>query len=112
MPCFLEPGHEGDHVPWVPHDDDWVPDGGPAGSPDHWHYEIDEDITLTVWPRSSGTWIWEVWNTSHTCGGPTDDERRGCPACADPDEPVIEDEVGSFAEAKRAAERAWWDSSD
>ncbi len=107
MPCGNDPGHAGDCIPWVPHDDDWKPDGGPESSPDHWRYEVDEDITLTVWPRMNGRWIWEVWNTEHTCGGPTPDEQRGCLACEDPDEPVLEDEVSSFDEAKRAAERAW-----
>lgn len=82
----------------------WEPDGGPESAPDHWRCEWNEDVTLTVWPRMNGTWIWEVWNTTHVCSGLTDDERQSCRACEDPDEPTVEDEAASFEEAKRAAE--------
>jgi len=106
LPCDLALGHAGECVPWVPHDDDWEADGGPESAPDHWRYEKDDDVTMTVWSKGFGaSYVWEVW-PGHTCGGPTDDERRGCFPCENPDEPTETGEVRSFDEAKRAAERA------
>jgi hypothetical protein len=84
----------------------WVADGGPESAPDHWRCEVDDDITLTVWPRMNGRWVWEVWDRTHTCGGPTPDERKGCAPCENPDEPVETGEVDTFEDAKRAAEEA------
>lgn len=106
LPCDLAPDHDGHCIIWVPHDDDWKPDGGPESSPDHWRYEKDDDVTLSVWPRMNGSWIWEVWTEEHTCGGPTPDEQRGCGACENPDEPAEDGETWSFAQAKREAEMA------
>lgn len=106
LPCDLAIGHEGQCMIWVPHDEDWKADGGNESSSDHWRLEKDDCVTMTVWPKVSGGWVWEVWDTEHTCGGPTDDERQGCRPCygyceGTPDETG---EEHSFAAAKRAAE--------
>lgn len=62
----------------------WFADGG-ASRPDHWRREPNEDVTLTVWSKANGRWVWEVW-LDHG------------------DDPTHSGEVDTFEEAKAAAE--------
>lgn len=65
----------------------WFADGGPESAPDHWRCKKDDDITLTVWSRTNGRYVWEVWRLQ-----------------AEPDDPIMTGDAPSLDEAKRAAE--------
>ena len=59
-----------------------------ADAPDHWCAVVDgTGVSMTVWSRTSGDWIWEVW---------------------DPDGPVREGTAATGEEAREAAERSLW----
>lgn len=63
---------------------DWEQD-----APDHWHRDVDDDVTLSVWPRGMPVrdWVWEVFDFR-----------------VDPDEPIRSGSAPTFDEATAMAE--------
>lgn len=58
-------------------------------APDHWHRDVDDDVTLGVWPRGMPVrdWVWDVFDFR-----------------VDPEEPIRSGASATFEEATRDAE--------